>query len=180
LVIMHILALSGSLRRASTNTELLQALAARARPFHSVTVFTGLANIPPFNPDHEGPLTPAPVLALAQAIEQADGIVISCPEYVHALPGAFKNAIDWLVSRTEIIGKPIALLHASHRGDDVLTDLRRVLATVSDRFTPDIFAQFNLRSMTPAAVAEHMTHPDHAAKLDAFFTDFAAFIASGN
>jgi chromate reductase, NAD(P)H dehydrogenase (quinone) len=177
---MHILALSGSLRGASTNTALLQALAARARPLHNVTVFAGLAAIPPFNPDHEGPLTAAPVLAFAKAVEQADAIVISCPEYVHALPGAFKNAIDWLVSRTEIIGKPIALLHASHRGDDVLADLRRVLATVSDRFTPDIFAQFNLRSMTPEAVAEHMAHPDQAAKLDAFLTYFAAFIGSGN
>jgi chromate reductase, NAD(P)H dehydrogenase (quinone) len=176
---MQILALSGSLRRASSNTALLRALAGCARPPVQVTVFAGLAHLPPFNPDDEGPLTPTPVLDFAQAAGRADGIVISCPEYVHALPGVFKNAIDWLVSRSEIIGKPIALLHASHRGDDVLADLRRVLGTVSDRFAPDIFAQFNLRSLSPEAIAQAMAEPDQAATLSRFLQDFAAFIASG-
>jgi chromate reductase, NAD(P)H dehydrogenase (quinone) len=173
---MHILAISGSLRRASTNTALLQAVAARADANLRVTVWSGLADIPPFNPDHEGPLTPDPVLAFAQSITNADGIIISCPEYVHALPGAFKNAIDWLVSRTEITGKPIALLHASHGGDDVLADLRRVLETVSDRFASDIFAQFTLRGLSPDAIAQKMALPDQAAKLDSFLQDFIGFI----
>ncbi len=173
---MHILAISGSLRHAATNTALLRALAAQVAPPLRVDVWSGLADIPPFNPDHEGPLTPAPVLAFAKAVANADGIVISCPEYVHAMPGALKNALDWLVSRQEIIGKPIALLHASPRGLDVLTDLRRVLATVSDRFAPDIFAQFNLRSMTPETIAQDMARPDQAAKLQRFLQDFKAFV----
>ncbi len=177
---MHILALSGSLRRASTNTALLQALAVHAGPSHTVTVFSGLADLPAFNPDREGPHTPASVMAFARAVDLADGLIVSCPEYVHALPGSFKNAIDWLVSRTEIIGKPIALLHATHRGDDVLSDLRRVLATVSDRFTPDIFAQFNLRSLTPEAIAEDLARPEQAARIQTFLNDFAAFIGVGD
>lgn len=173
---MKILAISGSLRRASTNTALLMALAAVAPPPFQITVFEGLAHLPPFNPDHEGPLTPDAVLDFARAVANADGIIISCPEYVHALPGAFKNAIDWLVSGQEIIHKPIALLHASHRGADVLADLRRVLGTVSSRFAPDIFAQFNLTSLSPQAVAEVFAAPDHAATLMAFFSEFANFI----
>jgi chromate reductase, NAD(P)H dehydrogenase (quinone) len=97
---------------------------------------------------------------------------------VHAMPGAFKNALDWLVSRQEIIGKPIALLHATHRGEDVLADLRRVLRTVSDRFAPDIFAQFNLRGMTPDAIADALATPDQAEKLQAFLQDFEKFISA--
>jgi chromate reductase len=146
---MRLLAISGSLRRASTNTALLRGLAAMAAPLAQVTVFEGLGDLPIFNPDNEGDATPDTVRAFAEAVAVADGIVISCPEYVHALPGGFKNALDWIVSRSEIIGKPIALLHASHRGEDVLADLRRVLSTVSDGFAPEIFACFPMRKMTP-------------------------------
>ena len=101
---MEILALSGSLWAASTNTALLRSLASAARPPIHVRLFDSLAGLPPFNPDQEGPLTPDPVLDFARAVGQADGLVISCPEYVHALPGAFKNAVDWLVSRQELVG----------------------------------------------------------------------------
>jgi chromate reductase, NAD(P)H dehydrogenase (quinone) len=170
--VMQILAISGSLRRASTNTALLQGLARIAPPRARVTVFDGLGGLPIFNPDDEGEATPAAVRAFAAAVEAADGIVVSCPEYVHALPGGFKNAIDWLVSRSEIIGKPIALLHASHRGEDVLADLHRVLATVSDGFAPDIFAAFPMGKRSPEEIAAHLALPDQAARLDGFLTAF--------
>lgn len=176
---MELLALSGSLRAASTNTALLRALAEAAKPPQKVTLFQGLAGLPLFSPDHEAD-TPAPVLAFAAAVARADGLIIACPEYIHALPGAFKNALDWLVSRPELIGKPIALLHASHRGEDVLADLRRVLATVSDRFAPDIFARFPLGKLTPPEVADHMAQPTSRAALQAFLARFADFIAEAD
>ena len=47
-----------------------------------------------------------------QRIALADGFYISCPEYAHGIPG-FKNALDWVVSSGEFIGKPIAFLNAS-------------------------------------------------------------------
>ncbi len=176
---IHLLAISGSLRAASTNTALLRALQTAAQPPLSVTLFQGLADLPLFSPDDEAN-TPAPVLAFAASVAHADGLVIACPEYIHALPGAFKNVLDWLVSRPELIGKPIALLHASHRGEDVLADLRRVLATVSDRFTPDIFARFALRKQTPLEVAAHMAQPANRAALQAFLARFADFIAEAD
>ncbi len=174
---MVILGLSGSLRAGSTNTALLRVAAAVAPPPVVLRVWEGLAGIPPFSPDQEGDLTPPAVLAFAEAVGRADGIVVACPEYVHALPGAFKNALDWLVSRDELIGKPIALLHASHRGDDVLADLRRVLGTVSDRFAPDIFARFVLNKQSPDEVAATMKKPAQRAALDGFLAEFARFVA---
>lgn len=178
---MHLLCLSGSLRAASTNTALLRcvtAAAARHPGLMSCDVFAGLASIPPFSPDHEGAATPAPVLDFARAVGMADGLIIACPEYVHAMPGAFKNALDWLVSREELIHKPIALLHASHRGEDVLADLRRVLATVSTRFAPDIFARFALGNRPPEQVQDLMTEQGNAAELRMFLDRFASFIAA--
>jgi chromate reductase len=177
---VQLLAISGSLRAASTNTALLRVLADLAAPAVDVTVFVGIGDLPIFNPDVEGPATPAPVLAFADAVRRADGLIISCPEYAHALPGGFKNAVDWLVSRDEIIGKPIALLHASHGGEDVLADLRRVLATVSVRFAPEIFAQFSLRKLSPEAVAARLRLPEEQAKLGGFLKDYIAWVEASD
>lgn len=173
---MRLLAISGSLRAASTNTALFQALALAARPQERVTVWQGLANLPAFNPDLEGEATPSTVLDFARAVRLADGLVIACPEYVHALPGAFKNALDWLVSRPELTAKPIALLHASHRGEDVLADLRRVLATVSSAFAPDVFAMLPQGKRTPDEVMAAMAEEGPAAELRLFLDRFCDHI----
>ena len=65
------------------------------------------------------------------AIARSDGVLVCSPEYVRGIPGGLKNAIDWLVSGDQIVGRPIALVHASHRGEDMLQALRAVLSTVS-------------------------------------------------
>ena len=64
---------------------------------------------------------------------RADAVVISTPEYAHALPGIFKNALDWLVSDPAFAGKPVAILHASRGSTWALDSLREVLRTMSAR-----------------------------------------------
>ena len=49
-------------------------------------------------------------------VRAADGLLISSPEYAHGVPGAMKNALDWLVSATEPIGLPVLLVSASPGG----------------------------------------------------------------
>ncbi|MGC9369721.1 MAG: NADPH-dependent FMN reductase [Paracoccaceae bacterium] len=173
---MQILAISGSARRQSTNTALLRTLSGLAPAGVDVPVLHDLHRLPVFSPDLEGDLTPTPVTDFMGRIARADGIVISSPEYVHAIPGGLKNAIDWMVSRDEIIGKPVALLHASHRGDDVLADLRRVLGTVTDRFEEAIFARIPLISLSPGEVAEVLRRPENADRLRAYLARFAEAI----
>ncbi len=173
---MKILAISGSARAASTNTALLRALADVAAPGDSVQVWASLTGLPVFSPDNEGSATPPTVLKFAKLVDDADGLIISCPEYVHALPGGFKNAIDWLVSRDEIIAKPIAILHASHRGEDALASLRLVLSTVSERFYPEIFERFELISMSPGDVATHLAQPEQQARLRAYLAQFVGVV----
>jgi len=175
---MKILAISGSLRAASTNTALLRAIAARATSPMRITLEPGLDTLPLFSPDREGSLTPPEVLAFARRLAEADGVLVSSPEYVHALPGALKNAIDWLVSRDEIVGKPVVLAHASHRGDDMLSDLRRVLSTVTSGFAPDIFLRIPLMKLSPDDIARRCALPGCAAEIDAFLGRFAEFIAA--
>ncbi len=83
------------------------------------TLYMGLSHLPHFNPDlddEEHPL--APVKELRALFTQADGIVISSPEYAHGVPGSLKNALDWIVSSGELRGKPVLLINASPGGGD--------------------------------------------------------------
>lgn len=73
----------------------------------------GIGDLPHFNPDMDGD-DPAPsVVRLRDTIRQADGVIISTPEYAHGVPGVLKNALDWLVSSGEFVYKPVAVVSGS-------------------------------------------------------------------
>jgi len=113
--LMRIVALSGSLRRESSNSRLLRAYAAVAPAGIEVEIFEAAGELPPFNPDldGEGDVPPPAVAAFRKLLGEAGAFVISSPEYAHGLPGAFKNALDWIVSSGELGGKPVALINPS-------------------------------------------------------------------
>ncbi|WP_206244530.1 NADPH-dependent FMN reductase [Novosphingobium terrae] len=165
---MKILAISGSGRQASTNTAMLRTIAAIACGQHEVTVDSDLARLPVFTPDREGDALPAEVLRFADLIRAHDALIIASPEYVRAIPGGLKNAIDWLVSREELVGKPMALAHASHRGNDMLAQLRLVLSTVSDGFSPGNFLRIDLINMTPEQIDARLRLPENTQAIHAF------------
>ncbi|OJX80542.1 MAG: FMN reductase [Mesorhizobium sp. 65-26] len=130
-VLPSFLAISGSLRAASTNTALVEALAANAPPDCAVAVYRGLGDLPIFNPDDEGDRTPGPAAALIDAVTRADGVIVCCPEYAHGVPGGMKNALDWLVSRDAAVGKPAMLAHASPRSLYARAALAEIMRTMS-------------------------------------------------
>ena len=72
-----------------------------------------LAKLPPFNPDDdiEDKPKPEPVATLRALVDASDALVIAAPEYAHGLPGALKNALDWLVASETFAGKPTALIN---------------------------------------------------------------------
>ena len=128
----RVLCLSGSVRRISTNTAVLQAARQLAPAGLDLILYEGLATLPLFNPDDEIEPLPAPVQALRTAVGASDALLIACPEYAHGVPGAFKNLLDWLVGSLEFPGKPVALLNASGRGSHHAQDaLREILLTMS-------------------------------------------------
>ncbi|WP_027834583.1 NADPH-dependent FMN reductase [Maritalea myrionectae] len=172
---MKFLALSGSGRSISTNTALLRSVADIASPVHQVKLFAEVADLPVFSPDLEAAQLPESVQAFADLIRESDGLIISSPEYVRGIPGGLKNAIDWLVSREEIISKPIALMHASHRGDDMLAQLRLVLSTVSHRFAPDLFLRFEFMALSPDDIAQRMARPENQDAVRAFLEEFTDY-----
>lgn len=173
---MKILAISGSAREVSTNTALLRAMKNLAPAGVELLVFHRLNALPVFSPDFEGEATPAEVCEFMETVSAVDGIIISSPEYVRAIPGGLKNAIDWMVSRFEVVGKPIALAHASHRGDDMLASLRLVLSTVSDNFLESLFLRFPLVGKSTKEIEEFLRVPEHESKISTFLSNFVAAV----
>ena len=114
--VVKILAISGSLRKASFNTAALRAAAELAPEGVEVTLYDSLRAIPPYDDDVRiGEGYPAPVKAFRAAIKAADALLIANPEYNYSVSGVLKNAIDWASRPPEqpFDGKPVAILGAT-------------------------------------------------------------------
>lgn len=173
---LDLLAVSGSLRRWSTNTALLRAAADCAPPGISVRVYDELGSLPVFNPDDEGD-APAVVHRLKTAVARADALLFAVPEYAHGIPGGLKNALDWLVSGPEIPGKPVALLHASPRSHHGRAALEEVLRTMSTAVVPDASVTVPLLGLSPDAVAGRLAEAEVRRTLEEALSRLAAHAA---
>lgn len=129
---MRILAISGSLRRCSSNSILLRAARVLAPEGIEIALYDGLGDLPHFNPDLEG-LEPPAVPHFRQKLKAADGVLISSPEYAHGVPGSLKNALDWIVGSGELADKPVALLNASPRATHAQASLEETITVMSAR-----------------------------------------------
>jgi chromate reductase, NAD(P)H dehydrogenase (quinone) len=129
---MRVLALSGSLRAVSINSSLLRATARLAPKGVTVNVFSGLGELPLYNPDIERN-PPATIVALHNAVAESDAIVFASPEYAHGVTGTIKNALDWLVGFEPFANKLVAVLNTSpraHHADDALRETLKTMAAV--------------------------------------------------
>jgi chromate reductase, NAD(P)H dehydrogenase (quinone) len=179
---IHILAISGSLRQISSNTALLQAAIALSPENVEIKLYGGLNDLPHFNPDLE-PTEPPAVKDLRQQLAWSDGLLISSPEYAHGVPGVLKNALDWLVSGEEFVGKPIALFNTSPRAVHAQASLIEIMTTMAGRMIPEasitipllgknldaagIVADPEMSSEVQAAIGVFVTAIEHRARLDA-------------
>ncbi|MBW8485670.1 NADPH-dependent FMN reductase [Actinomadura parmotrematis] len=128
----RVLLVCGSLRAGSTNEAALRAALDAAPPGTSGEVFGGMGALPHFNPDDDRDPPPAPVAALRSAIGAADAVLFCTPEYAGALPGSFKNLLDWTIGGGELSGRPVAWINvaspaAPAGGADAHASLRKVL-----------------------------------------------------
>jgi NAD(P)H-dependent FMN reductase len=174
--LLNILAISGSLRAASTNTALVAALSKAAPSDCRVEIHDGLGRLPIFNPDDEGTRTPPQAVRLIEAVAGSDGIIVSCPEYAHGVPGGLKNALDWLVSRDAAVGKPAMLVHASPRSLFCRSALGEIMRTMSFLMQEGPELDINLLGRKPAEVAAILTEPANIRSMRVRLSAFSAFI----
>lgn len=108
---MKLLCICGSLRGDSLNRKLMEE---GARAFGGSSE-EGDLRLPLYDGDLEAQGIPEPVTRLAAQMQEADALLIACPEYNKAPPGLLKNALDW-VSRVKgqpLEGKPVAIVSAT-------------------------------------------------------------------
>ena len=136
---MRILAISGSLRSGSHNTELLRLAAAAAPAGVEVELYDGLKEIPVYDADDDAEPRPDAVTRLTDAIAAADAVLFATPEYNSSIPGALKNALDW-VSRplleSPLRNKPVAVIGSStgmFGGVWAQAELKKVLGAIGAR-----------------------------------------------
>jgi NAD(P)H-dependent FMN reductase len=115
----RVLLISGSLRHGSTNTAVLRTAQALAPEGVEAVLYDGVRTLPHFDPDLDGEQLPSPATELRTAVREADALLFSTPEYAGALPGSFKNVLDWTIGDGRpgsIYEKPVAWINASPRG----------------------------------------------------------------
>lgn len=90
---LNVVSICGSLRKGSYNAGLARMLPKLAPPDMTIAPAPPYDGFPHYN--HDLPV-PADVVAFADAVRAADGVIIVAPEYNWTIPGALKNALDWV------------------------------------------------------------------------------------
>ena len=144
---LNVLCICGSLRKASYNRMVMNALPALAPENMKLSEAPSFAEFLPYNVDaQEADGVPPAVQKLADAVRAADGVIFNSPEYNFSIPGGLKNALDWLsrVPNQPFAGKPVAIQSAANGtlgGGRMQYDLRRALQFLDARTLgkPEIF-----------------------------------------
>ena len=112
---LHFVTLLGSLRQGSFNAAVARTLPALAPAGVTISALGPVGDIPHYNDDVLQAGLPAAVTTMAEAIQQANGVIIVTPEYNYSVPGVLKNAIDWLskVPALPFAGKRVLIQTAS-------------------------------------------------------------------
>lgn len=135
---MRLLLISGSTRSGSTNTATLRTAQTESADSVETELYSGLSELPAFNPDDDRDPLPEAVENLRKIVDYADAVLVCTPEYAGGLPGSFKNLLDWLVGSVALSDKPIAWINvasvaAPAGGEGAHQGLRTVLGYVSAR-----------------------------------------------
>jgi chromate reductase, NAD(P)H dehydrogenase (quinone) len=125
-----IIALLGSTKQDSINKTILGYVTDQVSDDYSLEIFD-ISTLPFFNPDldQENSL-PSSVQSFRKALEDAQGVLVSSPEYVFSVSGILKNAIEWVVSTMVFHEKPTAVITASSSGEKAHESLQLILKTI--------------------------------------------------
>lgn len=134
---MVVFAMSGSLREASANTEILNLLKPLLPEHTEFLIYSGVGKLPHYNSDFDQDNEPVAVKELRGMIARSSMVIISTPEYAHGIPGSLKNALDWLVSTTVIENKAAGLIFGSTSESRYAQEaLVEVLKTMNAKIVP--------------------------------------------
>jgi chromate reductase len=140
---MKVLAVSGSLRRDSHNTQLLRAAIEAAPEGVEVELWEGLRDVPLYDQDIDTSEPIESVRRLREAWGSADAILFATPEYNGSVPGVLKNAVDWAsrpVRESALTNQTVSVIGASNGQFGAMwaqADLRKILGVAGARVVGD-------------------------------------------
>ncbi|MFO7342077.1 MAG: NADPH-dependent FMN reductase [Bacillaceae bacterium] len=109
---MKLVGISGSLRKESYNTKLLKTIGERYAESFDLEILS-IRELPFYDQDEEAD-PPDAVKTFKEKVKKADGVIIATPEYNWSIPGALKNALDWLSRGDKVMkDKPVMVVGAS-------------------------------------------------------------------
>jgi chromate reductase, NAD(P)H dehydrogenase (quinone) len=165
---MQVLGISGSLRRRSYNTALLETAAAVGGSKVELKVWPALGLVPAFDEDLED--LPLGVALLRTELGRADAVLFATPEYNASIPGALKNALDWIsrpLGTNPLRGKPVAVIGGSQGlfgAAWAQAELRKVLRTIGARVLDE--PRLELPYVQEAFSRDgHLLDPEHVSTL---------------
>ena len=145
---MKLLMFAASLRKDSCNRKLINISAKIAQNHGAIVDLVDFLEFsaPLYNADIQTSMGfPSEITHFTKLLQEADGLVISSPEYNFSIPGTLKNLIDW-VSRINPMpwkGYPILLMSASPSlmgGNRGLWSTRIPLEACGGFVFPDMFS----------------------------------------
>ncbi|CAJ1229342.1 FMN reductase [Levilactobacillus zymae] len=172
-------AMVGTNAKVSTNRTLLQFMKQHFADQAEIELME-IADLPLFNKPENSPV-PAPVLAMAKAIDAADGVIIATPEYDHAVPSSLMNALEWLSHRVHpFVDKPVMIVGASYGSlgsSRAQAHLRQILDSPELRARIMPSSEYLLgHSLDAFDDQGNLKDADKVAQLDGLFKDFQTFV----
>jgi NAD(P)H-dependent FMN reductase len=175
----HFIGLVGTNSDKSTNRQLLQFIQTYFKDQATIELME-IKGLPVFNKP-EDRTVPAEVKVMADKIEQADGVIISTPEYDHAVPASLMNALNWLsYGIYPFVDKPVMITGASYGtlgSSRAQAHLRQILDApeLKARIMPS--SEFLLAHSLQAFNEDNqLTNTDQIEKLEGLFADFMVFV----
>ncbi|QDW26899.1 NAD(P)H-dependent oxidoreductase [Pedobacter sp. KBS0701] len=170
-----IFAISGSTKTSSTNGLYISAISQLLGKDFEVSIFPTIADVPHFNPDLDLADPPKVVYDLRKTIQEADGIIISTPEYAMGLPGSLKNLLDWTVSAASFSDKSVLVLVASTQGEKAYQSIIDILTVLEAKISSQLIPFAKAKINHNAEITDHET----LTKLKSTVHAFVATVENG-
>lgn len=174
-----IVALVGTNSDESTNRDLLNYMAKHFGETATIELVE-IKGLPLFNKPKDYTVLPE-VQKIAEKIEQADGVIISTPEYDHSITASLSNALAWLsYGIYPFVDKPVMIVGAAYGtlgSSRAQMHLRQILDAPELKARTMPSNEFLLGNSLAAFNEEgELVYKEKVKELEGIFNEFMVFI----
>lgn len=156
-----IVAISGSASSQSSNAQLLHIMSETFAKTYHIAVYDELWKWPLYSPESEQSGVPTIVQQLRTQLATADAVIICTPEYVHNIPAALKNMLEWVTTSGELHEKavlPITFTPAAPRGQYAMVSLLQSLRACNAKIVTELPLYKNELALADGTIGLHAMH----------------------